>query len=212
MNPGEPKSPSSSEAAPPRGRVLSLVPPTVAGRGASAVAAPSGTANRAPKEPRREHEEDSFAATTLSDVIDRSLHASLAYFTLGLSPAALGSAYLDWATHLAASPGKQAQLAVKASRKALRLARWMGQCALEGGASEPCIEPLPQDHRFVGEAWRRWPYNLLYQSFLLQQQWWHNATTSVRGVTQQHENAVDFMSRQLLIRSRPSTICRRTPS
>ncbi len=198
MNPGEPKSPSSSEAAPPPRCVLSLVPPTGAGRGASPVVASSATAGRAPKEPRRELEEDSFAATTLSDVIDRSLHASLAYFTLGLSPAALGSAYLDWATHLAASPGKQAQLAVKASRKALRLARWMGQCALEGGVSEPCIEPLPQDHRFVGEDWQRWPYNLLYQSFLLQQQWWHNATTSVRGVTQQHENAVDFMSRQLL--------------
>jgi len=199
MTKGEPKTPSLTDAgAQSRGRVLSLVAPPAAGKGASPVVAPGGIADRAPKEPRGELEEDSFAATALSDVIDRSLHASLAFFTLGLSPAALGSAYLDWATHLAASPGKQAQLAVKASRKALRLARWVGQCALEDGKSEPCIEPLPQDHRFVGEAWRRWPYNLLYQSFLLQQQWWHNATTSVRGVTQQHENAVDFMSRQLL--------------
>ncbi len=143
-------------------------------------------------------EETSFAATALSDIIDRGLHASLAHLTLGISPAALGSAYLDWATHLAASPGKQAELAVKASRKAFRLARWAGQCALRGGTSEPCIKPLPQDHRFVGEAWRHWPYNLLYQGFLLNQQWWHNATTSVRGVTTQHENVVDFMSRQML--------------
>jgi polyhydroxyalkanoate synthase len=180
----------SGEALQPRRFVASSPPPPVR--------APSPSPDRPEKGRGRDLEEESFAATSWSDVIDRSLHASLANFTLGLSPAALGSAYLDWATHLTASPGKQAQLAVKASRKALRLARHAAQCALEGGTSEPCIEPLPQDHRFVGEAWQRWPYNLLYQSFLLQQQWWHNATTSVRGVTAQHENVVDFMSRQML--------------
>jgi polyhydroxyalkanoate synthase subunit PhaC len=216
MTVGESESPSLTDAAAavPRARVLSTVATaqTAAKEGAEIhqlrrsvapslagpVAAASGAADRARAGRRRDLEEDAFAATAWSDVIDRSLHASLAYFTAGLSPAALGSAYLDWATHLAAGPGKQAQLAVKASRKAFRLAQWAGQCALEGGASEPCIEPLPQDHRFVGEAWRRWPYNLLYQGFLLQQQWWHNATTSVRGVTTQHENVVDFMSRQAL--------------
>ncbi|MBM3552845.1 MAG: hypothetical protein FJX45_14040 [Alphaproteobacteria bacterium] len=147
---------------------------------------------------RRDLEQDSYAATALGDVIDRSLHATLARFTLGLSPAALGGAYLDWATHLAASPGKQAQLFGKAARKIIRLAHHARQCALQGGMSDPCIEPLPQDRRFVGEAWRRWPYNFIYQSFLLNQQWWHNATTSVRGVTKQHENVVEFVSRQIL--------------
>jgi len=153
---------------------------------------------------RRDLEQDSYAATALSDVIDRSLHATLARFTLGLSPAALGGAYLDWATHLAASPGKQAQLFGKAVRKTIRLAHHAGQCALQGGMSDPCIEPLPQDRRFIGEAWRRWPYNFIYQSFLLNQQWWHNATTSVRGVTQQHENVVEFVSRQVLDMASPS--------
>ncbi|MFZ2082362.1 MAG: poly-beta-hydroxybutyrate polymerase N-terminal domain-containing protein, partial [Xanthobacteraceae bacterium] len=38
---------------------------------------------------------------SLADITDRSLHAALARFTGGLSPAALGSAYLDWAVHLA---------------------------------------------------------------------------------------------------------------
>ncbi len=216
MTAGEPETQSLTDVAaaqttavPPRTRALTAAATTqLAAKAAShqsvalsparPVVAPSVTADRAGKGRWRDSEEDSFATTAWSDVIDRSLHASLAYFTMGLSPAALGSAYLDWATHLAASPGKQALLAVKASRKTLRLARWAAQCALEGGASEPCIEPLPQDHRFVGEAWRRWPYNLFYQSFLLQQQWWHNATTSVRGVTTQHENVVDFMSRQML--------------
>ena len=50
---------------------------------------------------------DSFAVTALADLTDRSLHASAAHFTAGLSPAALAQAYLDWATHLANAPGKR---------------------------------------------------------------------------------------------------------
>jgi polyhydroxyalkanoate synthase subunit PhaC len=141
-------------------------------------------------------ERDSYASTALGDVIDRSLHAATARFTAGLSPAALAEAYTDWATHLASSPGKRMQLLEKATKKAVRLARHTSH--LLEGRSDACIEPLPQDRRFVGEAWQSWPYNLIYQSFLLQQQWWHNATTGVRGVTRQHENVVTFAIRQLL--------------
>ena len=61
---------------------------------------------------------DSFAVTALADITDRSLHAAVARFTAGLSPAALAQAYLDWATHLANAPGKQMQLVDKAMRKA----------------------------------------------------------------------------------------------
>ena len=41
--------------------------------------------------------------------IDRMLHASVARFTLGLSPAALWLAYADWAIHFWASPGEGMQ-------------------------------------------------------------------------------------------------------
>jgi len=141
-------------------------------------------------------ERDSYASTAMGEVIDRSAHAALSRYTLGLSPAALAECYLDWATHLASSPGKQMQLAQKGVRKFARLAGYAPRCATAG--CEPCIQPLPQDRRFAGEAWQHWPYNLIYQSFLLQQQWWHNATTGVRGVTRQHENAVEFAARQIL--------------
>ena len=36
---------------------------------------------------------DSYAVTALADITDRSLHATIARFTFGLSPAALGKAY-----------------------------------------------------------------------------------------------------------------------
>jgi polyhydroxyalkanoate synthase len=117
---------------------------------------------------------DSYSVTALADITDRSLHASLARFTGGLSPAALGSAYLDWAVHLAGAPGKRMQLVDKAVRKSTRFADYAIRCALEGGKREPCIEPLSQDRRFLGDYWQIWPVNFISQAFLLQQQWWHS--------------------------------------
>jgi hypothetical protein len=141
---------------------------------------------------------DSYAVTAIADITDRSLHAAMARVTAGLSPAALAHAYWDWAAHLAFAPGKRLQLVDKAFRKAVRLATYTCRCAACGAASEPCIEPLPQDRRFAGKEWQEWPYSFLYQAFLLNQQWWHNATTGVRGVSKQHEDMVEFMSRQVL--------------
>ncbi|MFO1142184.1 MAG: alpha/beta fold hydrolase [Amaricoccus sp.] len=126
-------------------------------------------------------------------VVDRALHALAARATLGLSPASLRAAWGDWASHLAVSPGKQADLWQKALRKAVRLQLH----ALEGGRG-CCIEPLAQDRRFAAEAWQQPPFSLIYQGFLLQQQWWWNATTGVRGVTRQHEQMVEFAARQIL--------------
>ena len=135
-------------------------------------------------------------------VYDRLYHAWLGRVTLGLSPAALWQAYFDWSLHLAMAPGKQTELAVKAMRKASRLYRYSTRSL--AGDSTPCIEPLPQDHRFEHPGWQRWPFNLWYQSFLLGQQWWYNATTEVDGVTQHHENAVEFAARQWLDLFSPS--------
>ena len=141
---------------------------------------------------------DSYASTAFAEVIDRSVHAATARFTAGLSPMALVGAYMDWAAHLAFSPGKQLRLGEKAVKKSLRLANYASRRALGTDGAEPCIVPLPQDHRFDHPAWRTPPYDLVYQSFLLTQQWWHNAMTGVRGVTQQDENLVSFTTRQVL--------------
>jgi polyhydroxyalkanoate synthase len=141
---------------------------------------------------------DSYAATAFAEVLDRSLHASMARFTTGVSPMTLIGAYTDWAAHLSYSPGKQLQLAEKAVRKWLRLVTYVNHRGLAVDGCEPCIEPLPQDKRFAGEAWRKFPYDLVYQSFLLTQQWWHNATTGIHGVNAQNEKIVAFGTRQWL--------------
>nr|WP_239031974.1 alpha/beta fold hydrolase [Paroceanicella profunda] len=131
-------------------------------------------------------------------LLDHASRAALARSSGGLSPAALTGHYLDWAMHLAASPGKQTALMVKALRKAARFRDYLAAGLTGDGTQEPCIAPLPQDRRFRDPAWQQPPFNLYYQSFLLTQQWWHNATTGVRGVSKSSENAIAFTARQLL--------------
>ena len=49
---------------------------------------------------------------------DRAVHAALARFTGGISPAGLAGAFLDCAMHLALSPAKQAELVLAKDRQA----------------------------------------------------------------------------------------------
>jgi polyhydroxyalkanoate synthase len=137
--------------------------------------------------------------------IDRMREALSAQFSGGLSPAALALAFFDWSIHLAAAPGKRAELAYKAGRKASRLLGHLAAAGLDAKAPA-CIEPLPGDDRFRGEAWQQFPYNLWSQAFLLNQQWWHNVTHEVPGVSPHHEDVVSFAARQLLDMVSPSNI------
>lgn len=150
-------------------------------------------------------------ATSASEFLDRMTHAGMAKLTRGVSPAALAGAYLDWLAHLSTSPGKQIEITQKAFRKWLRLSGYAATCATCDDPTPACIEPLPQDKRFRGEAWQKWPYSLIYQSFLLNQQWWYNVTTGVPGVTRQHENVMEFASRQMLDMASPSNFLLTNP-
>ncbi len=68
-----------------------------------------------------------------SEIVDRALSAGMARLTLGMSPAVLSMAYLDWLVHLAVSPGKQTQLVAKGLRKALRFGLYAAQSAVRPG-------------------------------------------------------------------------------
>ncbi len=142
--------------------------------------------------------------------LDRAFKANLARFTAGASPAGLATIWLDWLGHLTLAPGKQAKLVEKAVRKAARLALYAGQAARDPN-TPPAIEPLPQDHRFAGEAWQLWPYSFWYQAFLLHQQWWFNATTDIDGFSRENERVVSFLARQMLDRFAPSNFVATNP-
>ncbi len=187
-------------AARSRKRAVALAAPAgaVAQREASA-AAPGAVQARSvmPHQLEPAFVRDSYASTALAEIIDRSVHGATARVTAGLSPMAVAAAYLDWASNLAFSPGKQLQLVEKAFKKSLRLCTYVSRRMVARDVA-PAIEPLPQDHRFDHPSWQGWPYNVEYQSFLMLQQWWYNAVTGVRGVTRQHERMTQFGARQLL--------------
>ncbi len=142
--------------------------------------------------------------------LDRLLHAGQAHVTGGVSPTSLTLAFLDWAVHLAGSPGAQQRLAEKAISTAGRLAAHVAE-RWRDPAAPACIEPLPQDHRFDDPAWRQVPFDTLVQALLLSQQWWHNATTGVEGVNRHHEEVVAFCVRQILDVLSPSNFLLTNP-
>lgn len=142
--------------------------------------------------------------------LDRAANAHLARFTLGVSPYGLSSTFFTWWVHLMGSPGKQVQLVEKAARKAMRLAVYAGELARDPN-TPPCIEPLPHDNRFKQEGWQQWPYNLIYQNFLLTQQWWYNAACDIDGVSEREEHVVSFLSRQILDMISPSNFVATNP-
>lgn len=135
--------------------------------------------------------------------IDRMSDVLVAQFTAGFSPASLALAFFDWSIHLAAAPGKRAELVNKAARKTGRLLGYLAAASTRSD-TPPCIEPLPGDYRFAAEGWKKQPYAAFAQAFLLNQQWWHNVTHEVPGVTPHHEHVVSFLARQLLDTFSPS--------
>ncbi|SNR63798.1 PHA/PHB synthase family protein [Puniceibacterium sediminis] len=119
------------------------------------------------------------------DSLDRLTHATVAKATSALSPSVLGEAWMDWAVHLAVSPGKQAHLIEQALKNLQTLwSQSLGITQPEGS----------DDRRFAGEGWQNYPYNVWAQSHLRNWQWWQNATTGVHGVAPPHEDLMAFVA------------------
>ncbi len=144
-------------------------------------------------------------------MIDRSFHATLARFTGGLSPAALALAFADWQLHLLAAPGKRTALAGEAIQHALQFAEAL---VPNHPTFQPWsqIKPPPQDRRFVDADWELPSFNLLAQAFLLGEQWWHSATTDIRGLARSNSEIADFTLRQCLDMVAPTNFAWSNPA
>ena len=141
--------------------------------------------------------------------LDVPLKLWLARLANGISPASVTLAYADWCAHLLTSPSRLADLAGSAMRKSLLWTQyaaqaWRGDCPL-------CVAPAATDKRFDPREWHTPPFNLLAQGFLLQEQWWNEATTGVRGVSKHHEDLAAFTTRQWLDMWSPSNFVATNP-
>jgi polyhydroxyalkanoate synthase len=165
-----------------------------------------------PAEPRTEPAPGAHQAQqSETNELDRALHALAARLTGGVSPVALSLAYIDWASHLAAAPQRRMEIAKDGMRDA---ARWFDTALhyfSSGQGPWSLIKPKPQDRRFTAPEWETPPFNLLAQAFLLREQWWHDATTGVRGVAPANEAVVEFSVRQVLDMLAPSNFAATNP-
>ena len=129
--------------------------------------------------PEPEFLRDSYGSTAFAEVIDRSLHAAMARFTAGLAPMTLIGAYADWgrasrrgAREADAACGKSCAQVAAAGELRPRAARW--KRATANPASRRWLR-TSASRRKSGSGQ---PYDVICQSFLLGQQWWHNAMTT----------------------------------
>lgn len=141
--------------------------------------------------------------------LDAPLKVSLARLAHGISPGSVVLAYADWLSHLLVSPSKQADMLANAWRNWLLWVQYTQQAAHSGCAR--CVEPLPQDKRFSPKEWEALPFNAFAQAFLLQDQWWRQAMTGVRGVSKHHQDIAAFSSRQWLDLWSPSNFLATNP-
>jgi polyhydroxyalkanoate synthase subunit PhaC len=140
--------------------------------------------------------------------LDRMVHATVADMAGGFSPMALMLAGLDWAAHLAVSPGRQAELWVSAAAKQAALMRAFGASLREDASAGP---GRPDDRRFRAQAWAHAPFSLYADAFLAAERWWDEATSKVHGANPHHLALVNFVGRQALDMAAPSNFLLTNP-
>ncbi len=144
--------------------------------------------------------------------LDMALQNQIAKFTAGVSPTSVTLAWLDWAMHLASSPGKQMELLALLKKQSLEWPEFMRKSLpvintskeAEVSSASKVSEDQLKDTRFLHPGWNNWPFNAMSRSFLHNEQFWQAATTKVRGMSAHHEYVVNFISRQLLDIASPS--------
>ncbi len=126
------------------------------------------------------------------------LRALLARGSMGLSPTALAQAYGDWAVHLAASPARKMALMHKALTIPTQIAG-----KLRTDSSGAAAAPVESDHRFDGDGWSQWPFNVFKATFQACDAWWQEAAEA-EGMSGHHQQMLRFYTRQMMDALAPS--------
>ena len=142
------------------------------------------------------------------EIFDRLIRAWLSKPAGGLSPLSIAAAGVDWGAHMAVSPGKMMELAVKGADMALDLAAFNARAM--GCLCTPSQSSV-RDRRFSEPGWQCWPYSLMAETSIKAQEWWSSATRDVRGASPHHLDMVHFFARQWLDMISPSNFIPTNP-
>ena len=127
--------------------------------------------------------------------IDHRVRARLAEMSSGLSMLAILLAYLDWASHVAISPGKRLRMREDLIRKLISLGIYNATTLLRIESKPPVSIT---DRRLKGEHWDRWPFNVWAQGWQISKEYWAEATRDVSGARKDNLELVAFLYDQAL--------------
>lgn len=131
------------------------------------------------------------------EALDRTQRAALAHVTQGISPYALWSAYLDWATHYAMSPGTQLDMAQRLAENTGKL--WLYAAARVSGQNPEPPFPANGWSSFQEDpAWQGLPLDLLRQGYLGLSHLAVFAAESPRGMQAVDQTRMGFITRHLM--------------
>ena len=133
--------------------------------------------------------------TSTTSLMDNEFKAAVSRAFNGMSPIEISLAYLDWLSHLAISPGKQLQLAQDLVLKATKLGLYNISVLFRKDMDGPASG---LERRVSSENWKRWPFNVLAQAHQTSKDWWAEAGKDVAGVSESHQELVNFITSQVL--------------
>lgn len=131
------------------------------------------------------------------DAFDRAASAALGRLTYGASAQAPLTAWSLWASRLARAPGRRWALVEKAMRDALQLTFYASGAAV-GRDAIPPFSLEGASSPFAEGDWKRFPYNVVAQTWLVAQDWWRAAAEPVRGVPEIEADRIRFLFEQML--------------
>ncbi len=142
---------------------------------------------------------------------DREFRAQVAQMTSGLAPTAFTSAWADWAMHLALAPAKQRELQRHIAERTHDT--WSFALRALGGAPVAPGEGLngDADRRFAAPEWSQFPFNLYARAFQNGVALLKDAIRDVDGVTEYHDQLLEFALRMLFDAASPSNYLATNP-
>ena len=149
---------------------------------------------------------------TIAQDFDREFRAQVAQMTSGLAPSAFTAAWSDWATQMAVSPARRAELRRHAMERAGDT--WAFALRALTGAPVSPADGLAEgevDRRFAAENWWQFPFNVYARAYQNNAALMNEAVQGVGGVSEYHAQLVEFTVRMLLDASSPSNYLASNP-